>query len=175
MTDDIAELWDDATSIMDYTDTDLQISRNYSSRIYDPEYEIHRLVEVVQDKYGFENPSETIDLASSEQDASRMSASQTVDFVLRIELAGVLDRDEIMLDRDVFDVAYTIPPKGWVGQQTFEKLAIDDDTSGYDDPHLSYSTPSVCSDMMNRIRDETDYEYNIEIIRDGLKRVAGRR
>jgi len=157
MTDDIAELWDDATSIMDYTDTDLQISRNYSSRIYDPEYEIHRLVEVVQDKYGFENPSETID------------------FVVRIELAAIIDGNEIMLNRDVFDVAYTIPPKGWVGQQTFEKLAIDDDTSGYDDPHLSYSTPSVCSDMMNRIRDETDYEYNIEIIRDGLKRVAGRR
>jgi len=69
----IAEPWDEAQEVTDYTDTDLQYSRSYSTRVRDPEFEIHRLTETVRQLFELDNWSDTLDTA------------------LRVEIADAID------------------------------------------------------------------------------------
>lgn len=155
--EDIAEPWDEAESIMDYTDTDLQYMRDYSTRVHDPEFEIHRMTETLLRQLELENWSDTMDTA------------------LRVELASIFDNESPNLTRDQFDVGYMIPPQGWVSQQQFnETELVSEDEVDTSDPFISYSAPTECRDMMERMIEEGVYDKKKEFVIAGLKRMLGR-
>jgi|AntDeeMetagen192_2_1112575.scaffolds.fasta_scaffold10164_1 hypothetical protein len=152
----IAEPWDEAQEVTDYTDTDLQYSRSYSTRVRDPEFEIHRLTETVRQLFELDNWSDTLDTA------------------LRVEIADAIDNQRTWITRDQFDVAYMIPPRGWVEQENFtEQELVDESDIDTDDPYIGYSAPETTRTMMDKTIDEGLYETKTEVIVSGLRRILG--
>jgi len=100
--------------------------------------------------------------------------SDTLDTALRVEIADAIDNQRTWITRDQFDVAYMIPPRGWVEQENFtEQELVDESDIDTDDPYIGYSAPETTRTMMDKTIDEGLYETKTEVIVSGLRRILG--
>jgi len=135
--DEIAEIWAPDVGVTEMTDTDLVASRSENTNVSDPEYELHQLCATAMEHFDLPN------------------TSFTLDYALRVELARLIDGDELSFGRDDFDVKYTIPQVGWFDQQEYETVELipmdDVDTS---ERAINFSMPPVVFNMALRAVDE---------------------
>jgi len=113
------------------TDVDLTASRRDNSNISDPSCELHRLAEAVNDHYGYDDLSWTLDTA------------------LRHELARLIDSDEVSVGREDFDVKFTIPPAGRVTEKQYDEIEVPEDSDL--DRAINFSTAPVVLGMADRV------------------------
>ena len=157
--DQIATPWDDADDIRAYSDYDLQYSRNWSTRIYDKDGTVEAKIQAYlsDGEFDYENTSEVLDAT------------------YRIGCAYYLDNETVPRDRDDFDIAYCIPPRGWIIRTSFEKLQIPEpvEPDEREDGYMQVSTPSVCDEITDMLVDEGVVEYKREVCLRGLNILVG--
>jgi hypothetical protein len=158
MSDDVDEPWASDADIMDLTDTDIEAKRTMHTKISDTSGELHRLVETLRRHEGLDARSATCDRA------------------LRVELAHAIDNHLVTFDRDTHDVAYTIPPAGWLQQRVFSEVTLlDEGEMNVDTRAIGFTTPDVVHDMARDAVDNDEaYETLSEIVMNGTKRLLGR-
>jgi hypothetical protein len=146
--------------VRDMTHVDLDESRTRTSKLSTTQNggeRVHRLVETVRQHEGLE------------------AASAAVDRALRVELAAALDSHTLPVTREQYDVAYLIPPQGWIGRRTFSEVELvaegDVDTEGR---WVSYSTAPTVYEMAQEVVDESLYESVTAMAVRGLERLLGR-
>lgn len=152
--DDVAKQWAGDPDVTEMTDTDLITSRRDNSNVSDPSRELHRLAEAVNEHYGYDDFSWTLDTA------------------LRHELARLIDSDEVSFGRDDFDVKYTIPPEGYVAQQDYDKIDVSEDSDL--DRAINFSTAPVVLGMADRVVHEKKHDSISATVRAGLRLLAGK-
>jgi len=158
---DINEPWDQADDVTDYTDRDLEASRDWSTRIYDKDGSVRAKVEAYMADGVFEYAS----------------TSEVLDAAYRIGCAYYLDTNRTVLprDRDDFAVNYTIPPRGWVQRTTFEQLELAEpsEPTREREAYLQVSTPSVCDEITEMLIDEGIVEHKRDVCLKGLDILSG--
>ena len=153
--DEIAEPWDDADDIMAYTDTDLQYSRLWNTAIYDRDSYVRWLADGVTDAYDFDGYSETCD------------------FALRIGLAHLIDtmEGEPVVTREEYDIAYMIPPQGWVTETSHREVSLADvrpeTTERYG--QIRFSAPETTKAMIQVLMDAGVVESYKAVVVHGLE------
>lgn len=160
MSDDVTQPWW-PSDIRLVTDRDLESKRYARGGLSDPSAYAAQLVETARRSEGLETTSATIDRA------------------LRVELAYLIDSRSVTFDRDTYDIAYLIPPRGWVSQQQWDEqeLVITSDLPEDLDPEersMPFTTAEVVYEMLQDAVAETDHETLSELIRNGLERLVGR-
>jgi hypothetical protein len=155
--DSIADQWDttDDDDVMSYTDTDLLLARNWSTRFYDSENTLQPLIRTVMAEYPVESESEAMDMA------------------LRVAIAKAIDDKITVIDRQQFDVKYSIPPRGWVDRQRFDVDDIVTVPPDEQSKYLATSAPPVCEEMCHALRDEGVFDSLTDIERYGLEILTG--
>lgn len=154
---DVAAPWTDGVEITDYTHTDLEASRTKTSKVSDPDGELHVFVETLH------------------QYDELATVSETLDRALRVELAAVLDSGDVLFERDQYDVAYTIPPRGWLAEQTFEIVdLVAEGEVDTEERVISFSMPPVVYEMAQDVLDEGVYVSFTELVGAGVRRLLGR-
>lgn len=148
--DEIADRWDDTdpNDVMCYTDTDLTFSRNWSTRLYDPTGEYRNKALAIQNKWDLED------------------LSATLDFATRIALAKMIDDNEIPINRDQFNIRYTIPPRGWIRHEIGCSLSVSKEE--HDDEYIQISMPPVCKEMVEATIDDGLFENKKEVMQYGV-------
>lgn len=153
---DVTNPWTDGVGVRDLTDTDLEASRVKSTRVSDPEYELHRFVETLRRHWGLDNWSQTIDRA------------------VRVELAHAIDFYGVSFSRGDFDVAYTIPPLGYVDDVEYSRLdLVDESAVDTDDRTIGASVPPVVFAMMQAALAEGYAETLSGFVKQAVRRQCG--
>ena len=80
----------------------------------------------------------------------------TIDFIIRVELARVIDNYEVSFSREDYDIAYMIPPVGYVEDNIDTVPAVDAETVHYDERSMHYFTTPTVFEMMNDAVEELD-------------------
>jgi len=157
--DKIAAQWDntDDDDVMSYTDTDLLLARNWSTRFYDADNMLQPLIRTVMAEYPVESESEAMDMA------------------LRVAIAKTIDDKITVIDRKQFDVKYSIPPRGWVDRQRFTVDTIVTVPADEQTAYLATSGPPVCKEMCHALCDEGVFDSLTDIERYGLEILCGKR
>jgi len=175
----VTEPWAHEATVLDLSDTDLEASRSVNTGVSDPERNLHRLVG-------------TIAVRES------LTVSEAIDRSLRVALASVLDHASADADavssswqgqesdshtvpftRDTFDVAYSIPPNGWLTRQRFTRQELVDDADlpepiQLEKPNLIYSTSPVVHEMAKRTVDAGATETISALVIAGARILLGR-
>jgi len=159
MSDDVSEPWDCEASVLDLTDTDLQASRSAQGIASDPSRELHRLTETYR------------------RHAELDTRSGVLDRAVRVQTAAMLDDPDIEtgFTRETYDVAYTIPPEGWVAEyvDTADPIPrIEEHEVADDDREIVFSTAPVVSEMYKRLADNHDQMYS-GFVKAGVARLLG--
>jgi hypothetical protein len=146
------------------TDADLT-ARRYKQSIlslpYDTRTYLKRVIETARQSQGLETVSATIDRA------------------YRIEVAHILDTEDVPVSRADYNIKYTIPPEGWVADREFPTpdLVSEDalaDASVNDGRTQNYSTTSVVAEIATDVIPHVDgIESQADVTRRGLKRLVG--
>lgn len=177
MSVDVDDPWAGDVDVTEMTAIDLEASREWSTKVSDPDRELHRLVATYCEHSGLDDWSMVCDRA------------------LRVELAYAIDAFEVSFSREDFDVRSTIPPLGWVedscnesstetasegsrelDEQAFERVSLVDASEvGGEDRWIGFSSPHVVKDMADRAQEEGAYESLTEMVRAGCERLLGRR
>lgn len=153
---DVSDLWQTDVDIRELTDSDLEAARNKYTRISDAGRNLHNLLATVIDEYSLDNRSEAADCA------------------LRIELAAAIDDYDVLFSHDDYDIAYTIPPVGWVGDQEFETVSlVDADDVDSDERAVGFSTAPVVFEMAQDAIQQGSYDNLSDIVACGLRRMLG--
>lgn len=174
MSDVIMDRWRGDADIMDLTAKDLEEGRSQYTRVSDSSRELHLLLELLQRRLGLENWSQAADIA------------------LRIELAHAIDNYQIDFSREDYEIAYMIPPVGYVDElldSSTELLILEDsdvepqqwkdflplDESDIDDDHrtIGFSTTETVHTMAKDAVEREAYETVSEIVKTGVKRLLG--
>jgi len=160
MDEEVTEPWAHEADVLDLSDTDLEASRSVNTGVSDPERNLHRLVG-------------TIAVRES------LTVSEAIDRSLRVALASTLDSHEVPFTRDTFDVAYSIPPNGWLTRQRFTRQELVDDADLPDPiklekPNLIYSTSPVVHEMAKRTVDAGATETISALVITGARILLGR-
>lgn len=165
----MCEPWREGVDVTELTDRDLQQPRNVSKALSDSSGTYRRKVEALADVSG-------------------LDYSQLLDRAVRVELAHAIDTYRVSFARDDFDVAYTIPPVGWVPQHdtTSQNDHTDADDERADrctyDPSLpaeptiesrllNYTVPPVVKAMMEAAVEEGVYESETALAKAGIDRL----
>jgi len=154
--DAIAELWDttDPADVTSYTDTDLQFARLWSSRLYDKTGEARGMADLLIEGNVAGNRSEAIDMA------------------LRVGVADVLDNESVTVTREAYDIAYMIPPSGWV--TTNCPLHNGTPSVGEpDSPYVQFSAPETVRDVGDALIDDGVVKAHKELVLRGLRLLTG--
>lgn len=163
--EDIDEPWSADATITDLTDTDLQAARNAYSEVSDPTRELHQLVGTL--------------LAQCELE----DASALCDRALRIEVAYAIDNNVVSFvrlgyvpfTRSDYDVAYMIPPKGWVQNHEFPERELVSQSEVEDmDRTIGFSTTPTVKQMAKQAVEYGAYETISKLVIAGLRRMAGK-
>jgi len=152
--DDIADAWDTADDILSYTDTDLEFSRLWSSRLYDADGTARHLADALIDAEYVTNYSEAMDMG------------------LRVGVADILDTESTDVQRSEYDIAYMIPPAGWVDENAPLSLTLGEPDE-YDERYVQFSAPETVRDITHTLVDAGVADSNKAIILRGLRRLAG--
>jgi hypothetical protein len=155
--DSIADQWDDTDDddVMSYTDTDLLLARNWSTRFHDADNMLQPLIRTVMAEYPVTTESEAMDMA------------------LRVGIAKAIDDKITVIDRKQFDIKYSIPPRGWVDRQRFSVDAIVTVPPDEQSEYLSMSGPPVCKEMCHALCDEGVFNSITDIEQFGLEILIG--
>jgi hypothetical protein len=140
---------------MSYTDTDLLLARNWSTRFHDADNTLQPLIRTVMAEYPVAIESEAMDMA------------------LRVGIAKVIDDKITVIDRQQFDIKYSIPPRGWVDRQRFTVDAIVTVPPEEQSKYLAMSGPPVCKEMCHALRDEGVFDSITDIEQYGLEILTG--
>lgn len=160
--DNITEPWD-TDEIKEQTDVDLQTARYTTVHLSDPSEYSYKLIETVRQNEVLETPSATIDRA------------------LRIELAYLIDTEQVSFSRVEYDIKYTVPPPGWIFKQEFEERELIPygkagiEWANEEDRSVGTTTARVCKDMIDRAVEEGITESISGLCRQGLERMIGQR
>jgi len=159
MNEEVTDLWASEADVLDLSDTDLEASRMNTSGVSDPDRELHRLIGTYMQHEG-------------------VPVSVAIDRALRVQLATLLDDHGVPFTRDTFDVAYSIPPSGWLQRHRFPKrelLELDalPEATNPEDPGLSYSTSPVVREMVERAIETTDIDTISEFAIRGARILVG--
>jgi hypothetical protein len=159
MQDEVTEPWASEADVLDLSDTDLEASRMNTSGVSDPDRELHRLIGTYMHHEG-------------------VPVSVAIDRALRVQLAYLLDSHLVPFTRDTFDVAYSLPPSGWLTRHRFptrDLLELNElpEATNPEDPGLSYSTSPVVREMVERAIKNTDIETISEFAKLGARRLVG--
>jgi len=126
-----------------------------STKVSDSSRRLHRLVETLRERDELPSWSETVDRA------------------LRVELAYLIDSGEVSFTREDYDVAYTIPPEGWVLGREFDAVSlVGEGDVDSDDRWISFSTPIVVKEMADEAKGQVDMTLT-ELVESGVKRMLG--
>jgi len=155
MDDDRVDPWAEGVDVMKKTDTDLEASRNTYTRVTDPERTLHRYVRTLTETTG-------------------LSRSEALDRGLRVGLADVIDSRVTTITREQFDVAYTIPPAGWLVRQPLPELELVDE-SVIEDRTLGFALPSVVKEMAEAVVEDGGAETVSALVRRGCAILVGHR
>lgn len=154
---DVEDPWQQDVSVTELTDTDIQVARNQQTRVADSGYELHRLVETLR------------------QAEDLPDWGMTCDRALRVELAAGIDAYDIQFSREDYDIAYTIPPVGWIADREWETVdLVDEDDVDVSDRTIGFSTPPVVHTMAKDALDEGAYNTLTEMVETGVMRMLGR-
>ncbi|MFT4948691.1 MAG: hypothetical protein ACI9CA_000813 [Natronomonas sp.] len=158
MVDALAERWTpEDLPILDQTDTDLQITRSTSTRVADSSHTLHIYTETLCRRDDYKNWSETLDMA------------------FRVELAALIDERETEFTRADYDVAYTIPPEGWVSSQEFRTTdVLDEGAVEVDGRTIGVAIPKIVHEMLTEYAEGTEVTFSA-LARDGVDRLLGLR
>lgn len=160
--DTVSEPWD-TDDVEKLTDGDIQAARYATVHLSDPSEYSYKLVETVRQNEALETPSDTIDRG------------------LRVELAYIIDTNEVTFSRVEYDIRYTIPPPGWIFDQDYaEREIIPYGKSGIewaadDDRSIGTTTTRVCKDMIDQAIEEGVTDTISALIQRGLERMIGQR
>jgi len=180
MTDEVTGPWEGGVDVTEMTDTDIQASRTEGMAVIDPDGYIRRLIETYR---------RASDLSSQ---------SAVCDRALRVELAHAIDSYDVTFSREDFDlthsqrdvseiadtlrvsdnVAYTIPPVGWVGdhEDDWEEVEIlSEDEVELGDRRVSFTTAPVVHDMAKEATELGEYRLIKDVLIAGLERLLGQR
>jgi len=184
--------WAEGVDVVKKTDTDLEASRDAYTRVTDPERTLHRYVRTLCVSSNEETRVADSD-ESAEIEATGMSRSEVLDRGLRVGLADVIDSRETTITREQFDVAYTIPPAGWLVRQSLpecvasdkatrtrvterdaEMELVDEDETDDMDRSLGFAFPSVVKEMAEAvIADSSSVETLSALVRRGCAILVG--
>jgi len=179
MKEEVTDLWASDAGVLDLSDTDLEASRMCTSGVSDPDRELHRLIGTYMDHTGG-SVSSSIDRALRVQLATLLDhASASADAVSSSRRSRESDDHEVPFTRDTFDVAYSIPPSGWLKRNRFptlELLELDElpEATNPEDPALIYSTSPVVREMVERAIETTDIDTISEFAIRGARLLVGR-
>jgi len=172
MVDDVAVPWDDTQTVTDYTDNELQQSRSVGTAVSDQTYYVHRL----RDTYYL-----TIEDDDEAADPEAISDGFVLDRAFRVGCAAVLDgliktETPVTASRRECDVAYAIPPTGWIREQTVPQYdVVDNDDDEYDDPSISFTTFPVVHEIGDDLRNGGHVEGLTELVVIGFEILLGQR
>jgi len=166
--------WAEGVDVVKKTDTDLEASRDAYTRVTDPERTLHRYVRTLCVSSNEETRVADSD-ESAEIEATGLSRSEVLDRGLRVGLADVIDSRETTITREQFDVAYTIPPAGWLIRQSLPELElVDEDETDDMDRSLGFALPSVVKEMAEAvIADSSSVETLSALVRRGCAILVG--
>jgi len=151
-----AYLWKEGVDVTELTATDLEATRGRHTRVSDPDRNLHRYLETIVRNTDLPNWNYAADRA------------------LRVELAHIIDNWEVDFERADYDIAYTIPPVGWIEQQDFEQLEIVDESEVADaERTVGFNTPEEVVEMAKDAVKQGAYETMSELVKAGAKRLSG--
>jgi hypothetical protein len=151
---DVPDLWTpEDLDIREYSDTDLEASRTFSSRLYDSSGHLHGV----------------LDTYVTHSDVEDRSAA--ADRALRVELAAWLDSTGPVHQRGDFDVAYTIPPDGWVAANCPQAAPETVVEANADAPHVNFTTAEVVNEIATAAIDTGAFESTTTVVEAGLKQM----
>jgi hypothetical protein len=157
MDDERVAPWAEGVDVLKKTDTDLEASRHDYTRVTDPERTLHRYVRTLVEATG-------------------MSRSEVLDRGLRVGLADVIDSRETTITREQFDVAYTIPPAGWLVRQSLPEIElVDMDETDDMGRALGFALPSVTKEMAEAVVADGGAETVSALVRRGCAILLGHR
>jgi len=147
--------WRASVDVTQLTDTDLEASRRGSLGLSDSAGRLQSICDPLLDTEYFETISEIGDCG------------------LRVGVADVIDDHRTTVTREDFDVAYTIPPEGWVAANT--PLLADPPTIKRSEEYEKYtiSTPEVVIEMARAIAQEGAARDMNTIMKVGIWMIAG--
>jgi len=149
--------WKDDIDFRELTDRDLQASRNRYSKVSDTSRELHVLLETLRQQHEF------------------MNLSETIDYVLRVELSHAIDEWAVDFDHKDYDIAYTIPPVAYVTDREYEDVPLVDESDvDTDDRAISLSTVPVVYTMAQDAVEQDAYETVTDLVIQGAKRLLGK-
>lgn len=132
--------WTEGVDVTEYTHRDLEERRSKTSGISDSSFALHRDLEGIRRHYGFDNLSET------------------VDFLLRIELARLIDDYEVSFSREDYGIAYMIPSVGWYEENIDPIESPSDVETDFEERSIPYSTTPTVFEMTKAAVEETETE-----------------
>jgi hypothetical protein len=148
--------WKSDADVTDMTATDLEASRGRHTRVSDPDRDLHLYLETIVRHSDLPNWNYAADRA------------------LRVELGHIIDNWEVDFERADYDIAYTIPPVGWLDQQDFEQLEIVDESEVADaERTIGFNTPEEVVEMAKAAVEYGAYETMSELVKTGAKRLCG--
>ena len=154
----VADPWNNAEDIRDYTDRDIAYSRSWSFQVHDPKQHIRPYIIAAH------NTDFCSDLDS---------LSSTMDRAIRVQIAKVIDSGETRVRRDDYDIKWMIPQRGWVQRQTFEQVEIPELTEDQEAVMTQVSAPPTCNEIIEVFQEEGLYENKRDVVFDGLKTITG--
>jgi hypothetical protein len=162
-TDDVTAPWFPET-IEPLTDADLT-ARRYKQSILSLPYATRTYLKRVME--------------TARQSQELKTVSATIDRAYRIEVAHILDTEDVPVSRAEYNIKYTIPPEGWVADQEFPspELVSEDalaDAPVNDGRTQNYSTTSVVTEIATDVIPHVNgIESQADVTRRGLKRLVG--
>ena len=154
MTPSVDDPWTDDVNIRDYTDTDLEQSRTRPMTFSDPTGQRRRYLVTILQETAFEGLSPIADRSA------------------RIELAWAIDNYEVPFARESYDVAYLIPPVGWVERMD----TYDVETLPAQKPEsrtVNVTTTPIVNDMATQAVEDGPYNSKADLVVQGAKRQLG--
>jgi hypothetical protein len=151
-------------SITELTDEDLT-ARRYKQSILSLPYETRTYLKRVME--------------TARQTQQLETVSATIDRAYRIEVASILDTEDVPVSRADYNIKYTIPPEGWVADHEFPTPDLVSEDALADAPindgrTQNYSTTSVVTELAKDLIPHVDgIESQADVTRRGLKRLVG--
>ncbi len=150
----VTDPWQRDVAVTDLTDTDLTATRTAPLAVSDPDGEYHRKAEALVNAQLLDEYSAICDRAA------------------RIELAYAIDNYVVEFSRDDFDVAYTIPPVGWVEDMETYDVSIPTEMA-VEERQINMTTAPVVESMVEAAVEEDAYETKSAVVQRGLDRQLG--
>lgn len=155
MASNITKPWRQGVPVTELTGKDLNQARNETIGLSDRDHKYTRRVQTLAN-------------------ALNLGKSATIDRSVRIELAYAIDAGKVPFSRDDFDVAYIVPPSGWVDDNEdvwqVDLNPVDEEEVDTSSRIIHATVPPVVEKMVDAAVDQGPYDSKTAVMKKSIDR-----